>query len=94
MTDQIADTDVAQLPPPKLRRSPHVFADAISIAPELSISGHEQKERTCQNCGAVKITIIGDGDNHRRAWRIGATAPQVETYVEPACDAGLKVAAS
>jgi hypothetical protein len=89
MTDLLAnvpDGYVVHLPPPlKAPRVPHVLGPPVTIMPELSISGHEQIERTCKNCGAVKITIIGEGDNHRRAWRKSATAVQIETDVEPPC---------
>jgi hypothetical protein len=90
MTDILAALPpgyVVHLPPPaNAPRVPHVLGPAVTIMPELSISGHEQVERTCTTCGAVKITIIGEGDNHRRAWRKSADAEQLETYVEPPCE--------
>jgi len=88
MTDALAnvpDGYVVHLPPPaKPSRVPHVLGPTSIVKPEKSVSGFEQHERTCQNCPAVKITIIGEGDNHR-AWRKSATAEQIETYVEPPC---------
>lgn len=77
MTD--TDQPIAHLPHPPQR---HVFGPDIRIARELSPSGYEQIERTCANCGAVKITIMSGG----RAWRRSADGPQVATSIEPPCD--------
>ena len=84
MTDTDTDTAIAHLPRPPLR---HVFGAEMRLAPEVSPSGCEQVERTCANCGVVKITIIDAADNHRRAWRRGGE--QVETYVAPMCEGTL-----
>lgn len=67
------------LPPPR-----HLFGDAVVIAREISISGYEQKEKTCRNCGAVRVTMIGVPA--ARAWRRSADGPQIETGLAPPCD--------
>lgn len=79
--------DIAHLPPP-IARPPqrHVFGPDIRIPRELSPSGYEQIERTCANCGAVKITIMSGG----RAWRRSADGPQVATSIAPPCDPDLE----
>lgn len=83
MTQTLPDGYVVHLPPPK--RIPHALGPEVRIAPKDSISGHEQIERTCKACGAVKITIIDCGGDHRRAWRRSADAAQVETDVAIVC---------
>lgn len=85
MTDPLPDNDVAHLPPP-ISRPPlrHVFGPDIRIARDLSPSGFEQIERTCANCGAVKITIMGIGEP--RAWRRSFGSPQIATSLPPPCD--------
>lgn len=77
--------DVHHLPPP-VSRAPirHAFGPDIRIAREVSPSGFEQIERTCANCGAVKITIMGIGEP--RAWRRSSDGPQITTSIEPPCD--------
>jgi len=87
MTDAMPDGYVYHLPPPIVQpRIPHVFGDPITISPELSLSGREQIERTCKACGAVKVTVIGEGDNHHRAWRKSATGEQIDTYLALPCE--------
>lgn len=79
---------VVHLPPPKPGARPplrHVLGDAVTIAPEHPISGYEQKEKTCKNCGAVRVTVMGGPA--LRAWRRTATGAQIETDIPPPCDA-------
>jgi hypothetical protein len=84
-----ADAEIAKLPPPKFGAPPihHLLGDPITISPDLSPSGFEQTERTCKNCGAVRILIL-DPKNafYWRAWRRSADSPQVETDIPPPCD--------
>lgn len=82
----LPDGYVVHLPPIVQPRIPHAFGDPITIAAEISCSGHEQHERTCKACGAVKVTVIGEGDNHHRAWRKSACADQIDTYVALPCE--------
>ena len=83
--------DVVHLPPPKPGARPplhHALGDAVTIAPENSISGYEQKEKTCKNCGAVRVTILDPARNmFWRAWRRTAEGEQIETDIPPPCDA-------
>jgi len=86
MSDALPDGYVIHLPPPKPpRRIPHVFGDPRHVPAGRSVSGFEQHERTCNACGAVKVTIIDKGNNHRRAWRTSETAAQIETFLAPPC---------
>jgi hypothetical protein len=84
----LPDGDVAQLPArkgnPPVR---HLLGDPIMIPPHLSPSGFEQKEKTCKNCGAVRILILDPKQaSFRRAWRRTAGGPQIETDNPPPCD--------
>lgn len=76
MTEPLPDGYVVHLPPPKAHRQPHIFGDAVTIPPETSDTGFEQKEKSCRNCGAVRVTILGEAAS--RAWRAGAGAPLIE----------------
>lgn len=69
----------AHLPPPK-----HILGEAKRIPPHQSKSGCEQIEKTCQTCGAVRVTILG-GDVPPRAWRIKDDCEQ--RPFEPRCRA-------
>jgi hypothetical protein len=85
MNGETPTGEVAQLPAP-VSRPPlrHVFGPDIRVARDLSPSGFEQIERTCLNCGAIKITVLGIGEP--RAWRRSADGPQVTTGIAPPCD--------
>lgn len=77
--------DIAHLSPPILRPPQrHALGPEMRIARELSPSGFEQIERSCQNCGAVKITIMGQ--ESPRAWRRSSDGVQVATSTAPPCD--------
>lgn len=60
---------------PQAKPQPHLFGDTIIVPEDLSVSGYEQAERTCRNCGAVKVTVLGPGLSWR-AWRACADGPQ------------------
>jgi hypothetical protein len=83
MTAALPDGYVVHLPPPAHR--PHQCGPSTVIPAAISVSGCEQHERTCQACGAVKVTIIRANGHHCRAWRKDATARQIETTIEPPC---------
>lgn len=87
VTDTLPNGEPVLLPAPKhwLPRGCHPLGNSILIGAKLSVSGHEQHEKTCAACGAVRVTIIDSSGNHRRAWRIAGNAPQVETYQAPVC---------
>lgn len=84
MTDPIPVIAIHMPPQQGLPPARHIFGDAVVIAAEISISGHEQKEKTCRNCGAVRVTMIGGPA--ARAWRRTAEGPQIETEIAPPCD--------
>jgi len=63
---------------------PHVFGAEVLIAACVSPSGFEQKEKTCRNCGAVRVTVLGAPDP--RAWRRTADGPQITTDLAPPCN--------
>lgn len=70
--------DVLHLPALK-----HQFEDPVWIPAATSVSGRAQTERSCKVCGAVKVTLHGDGIG--RAWRASADAAQLETFEAPVC---------
>ncbi len=80
---------VAYIPARKAKPQPHVLSGAIRIPPELSPSGFEQVEKTCKNCGAVRVTVLAPGAEHRQ-WRWTADGPQVDDA--PPCPQAGRVA--
>jgi hypothetical protein len=60
----------------------HTLTPAQTIPPEHSLSGHEQHEKTCSICGAVRVTIV-DGESIKRAWRL-KDDPEQRPF-EPLC---------
>jgi hypothetical protein len=56
----------------------------VMISCDISPSGFEQKEKTCKNCGAVRVTMLGAADP--RAWRRTADGPQITTDLAPPCN--------
>ena len=81
----LPDGYIVHLPPAKPR--PHAFGLPRYVPPSMSASGHEQHERTCAHCGAVKVTILDrKNDAWRRAWRKAADAEQIETFVALVCE--------
>jgi hypothetical protein len=73
-------------PPLRMGRplSQHVLGAEVMIAAVVSPSGFEQKEKTCKNCGAVRVTMIGSV--WPRAWRRTPDGPQVLTMLAPPCN--------
>lgn len=87
MGETMPEREVVQLPPPKnLAPVNHPLGEAVTVKAEVSISGFEQREKTCRNCGAVRVTVLGVPVEQMRAWRRGAQGPQFATSVEPPCD--------
>ena len=68
------DGYVIHLPKPK-RRSPHIFGDAVSVPAHKTLTRHQQTERTCLICGAVKVTVHGENFAWRE-WRKRGEAGQ------------------
>lgn len=83
MNGAIPDGCVLHLP---AKAVPHKFGDPVSVPADKSPSGHQQTERSCTLCGAVKVTVHGLGDNQYRAWRKSANAEQIETFAAPLCE--------
>ena len=88
----LSDRDVVQLPVSKAHPPVnHPLGPAVTVPPEISISGFEQREKTCKNCGAVRVTILDFArGNFWRAWRRTTDGPQITTDIPPPCnkDAG------
>lgn len=76
---------IATLPEGYVLHAPknHVLGPAVTIPADVSPSLYEQHEKTCANCGAVRVTMMG---RPWRAWRRDASGPQIETVVAPPCD--------
>jgi cytochrome c5 len=47
----------------------HLFAAAVPVPAERSISGYEQVELRCLTCGATRVTIIPKQGDAWREWR-------------------------
>lgn len=78
---------VAHLPPPQgLPPRAHLFDAAIDIAADKSASGYAQKEKTCRNCGAVRVTVFSPDVYEMRAWRRSGDGPQITTDIAPPCN--------
>jgi hypothetical protein len=65
--------------PPLFRlatRPHHVFGEVIWMAPSVSATGHEQHEKICIHCGAVKVTVIPERGDPWREWRAKGAVTQ------------------
>lgn len=83
MVNDTPDADVEHLPEPKPRPPQrHVLDAAKVILADPASSSHEQHEKTCRNCGVVRVTMIGG--IFPRVWRLldGSLL-----LAEPACEA-------
>lgn len=74
MTPPLPDGYVVHLPQKEAPR--HLFGEEKPIAPQDSITGHEQKEKTCLTCRAVRITVIPKQGDAWREWREPGAATQ------------------
>jgi len=79
MSDAMPDGDVIHLPPPKHARNPHLFGDPVMVP--ATLVRHQQTERTCAICGAVKVTVHAPDGRGWREWRQRADAEQVTTDI-------------
>lgn len=84
--------EIAHLPPPVVRRSPHIFAAPVSVPANQLLARHQQSERVCSVCGAVKVTVHAPGSRSWREWRLSATGLQCKRG-EPPCAAPLPTGA-
>ena len=65
--------------PPLFRlatRPQHTFGDVVRMAPSVSVTGHEQHEKTCGHCGAVRVTVIPAEGRPWREWRAKGAVTQ------------------
>jgi hypothetical protein len=76
--NDLPDGYIAHLPPLK-----HRFGDALNVPPSYELDRHQQTERTCAVCGAVKVTVHSPDGRHWREWRVSASAAQRETDTPP-----------
>jgi len=65
-------------------RPRHLYGAYIAVPATASISGAEQIERTCEACGAVRVTLLLAGGNAVRLWRRAGESAQLT--IEPACE--------
>jgi len=62
---------LSHLPVTPLAQVPrHALGDPVIIPPEVSESGHEQHEKICKACSAVRITVLASDGRVWRAWRM------------------------
>lgn len=86
MTNPMPDGYVIHLPAPaNPPPQPHVFGAHVRVPPNPLLARHAQTERTCLNCGAVKVTVHAPDGGCWREWRTSADAEQVATGVWPPC---------
>lgn len=55
----------------------HVFDDPVSVPPSIELDRHQQTERTCSVCGAVKVTVHAPDGRAWREWRQSASSAQL-----------------
>ena len=84
------DSEVARQPVRAMPLKAHKFGDPISVAASFELERHAQTERTCNFCGAVKVTVHPPEGGGRREWR--ASASSVQGLDEPICEMKVDVA--
>lgn len=67
MSTALPDGYVVHLPPPAAPR--HLFGEPVTVAPDKSVTGHEQQEKTCLTCRAVRVTVMPKTGDPWREWR-------------------------
>jgi hypothetical protein len=73
MTEQNSGTILVLPEGTKLR---HVLGNPVSVPPSLELERHQQTERTCSVCGAVKVTVHAPDGQAWREWRASASSAQ------------------
>lgn len=63
----------------------HVFGEPVSVPPSLELDRHQQTERTCSACGAVKVTVHAPDGRAWREWRQSASAAQLRLRTDLPC---------
>lgn len=56
----------------------HVFGEPVGVPPSLELDRHQQTERTCSVCGAVKVTVHAPDGSAWREWRQSASSAQLK----------------
>lgn len=74
MTPPLPDGYVVHLPQKEAPQ--HLFGEEKTVKPEDSVTGHEQKEKTCLTCRAVRVTVIPKQGDAWREWREPGAATQ------------------
>ncbi len=65
----------------------------MTILPAESFDGNERTERTCQNCGLVKITVHPPHGFPWREWRMRGGDETIALTTTPPCLVGTGEAA-
>src|SRR4029077_1506178 len=78
---------------PANRRLPHCFGDPVWRPANPLLSRYAQTERTCFNCGAIKVTVHGPDKKAWREWRERNGGEQCRRP-EPECSATAEAKAS
>ena len=74
MSGEVVTGSFPDVPPAPAPR--HVFGEPVSVAPSLELERHQQTERTCSVCGAVKVTLHASDGRAWREWRVSASSAQ------------------
>lgn len=74
MTVGLPEGYVVHLPQAEAPR--HLFGEEKTVAARESVTGHEQKEKTCLTCHAVRVTVIPKQGDAWREWREPGAATQ------------------
>ncbi|EJN14730.1 hypothetical protein PMI42_01703 [Bradyrhizobium sp. YR681] len=74
MSGDVVTGNFPDAPPAPAQR--HVFGDPVSVTPSLELDRHQQTERTCSVCGAVKVTVHAPDGSAWREWRASTSAAQ------------------
>lgn len=81
-----AEVHVGNFPtPPALPAPRHLFGQPVSVPPSSELDRHQQTERTCSVCGAVKVTVHAPDGRAWREWRASSSAAQVRVRDDLPC---------
>jgi hypothetical protein len=83
MNEPLPDGYVVHMP--QAKPAPHPFGDPVSVPANPALGRHQQTERTCKVCGAVKVTVHA-GKKGWREWRLSESGAQME-MADPVCRA-------
>lgn len=80
MSEEVVQGSFGGSTPPR-----HVFSDPVSVPPSIELDRHQQTERTCAVCGAVKVTVHAPGGRAWREWRASSSAAQLQLRDDLPC---------